>query len=155
VGRLIWGFLAAPVVAALVTVLVAVAGGAVPGVSQLVHTSDLDPSVPETVFAWALLFAGAVTLLGGVPAFGALRRRGRLTLGTHLLMGVLLGASPFLLLAVLGTVLAVADRELPAFANSILRLSADAVLGSIAGIAAAITFFLISSNRNQLRSHAA
>jgi hypothetical protein len=154
-GRLITGFLIAPPVAAGVTTLLTVIGAALPGASQLIHASDLDPHAPDTVFVWALLFAIAVTLVGGVPLFRIVRRAGRLNLGSNLLAGAALGIFPFALLSVMGLARAALDRELSAFGGTLSRLGADAIVGSIAGVSGALVFFFLASASWQVRGHAA
>jgi hypothetical protein len=104
---------------------------------------------------WALLFAGVVTLIGGVPMFQMLRRVGRLNAGSHLVAGALLGLMPFVFLGVLGTARAAVDRAFPVFVDTLSRLAADAAVGAIAGASGALAFFLITSTHKEVRRRAA
>jgi hypothetical protein len=153
-ARSIVGFCVALVVAAASTTLICSLGSSVPGLHQLIRASDLDPAAPGTVFAWALLFALVATLFVAVPLHQWVRHRTSLGLIVHLLFGAVVGVTPFLLLAFLGLVRAVADNDAAFAGNTLPKLAVDAVVGAAAGALAAISFYFVAGAEPAREHHA-
>jgi hypothetical protein len=153
--RIVGGFCLAPIVAATLTTAFSSLGPAIPGACELVRASDLPPSSPGTVFVWALMFASAATLVGAVPVFRVLQRRGALSLRAHLVAGATLGIAPFLVLGVLGIVRAAVDHDAAFVHESVPRLAADAMVAVGAGTIAAVSFYLVAGWRPTANLHTA
>ena len=103
----------------------------------------------------------SLPLLGVVAAFGvipiALWRRSRppARLRAHLIAGALLGTSPFLLLGIVAALFASFEADWQRIGGSIRTLIPFALIGAIAGTAAAFVFFLTSVGSRRAQGSAA
>jgi hypothetical protein len=142
--RFLAGLLVAPLVATAVAVAGVVAAASLPA---------LDPYLPPIVFpddlpflgAWALLFAAGVTAFGVIPLALWQRPRPPARLRTHLIVGALLGISPFLLLGVLAASFAAFDADWRRIGHSTTTLAPFALIGAIAGAVAASVYFVTTA----------
>jgi len=123
----------------------------------------LDRYFPPIVFpddlpflsAWALLFAIAVTACGVIPIALWQRSRGPVHLRAHLIAGALLGTSPFLFLGMLATSSAALEADWQRIGASITTLAPFALIGAIAGTAAASVFYFTSAPTRSAQGGAA
>ncbi len=144
--RLIAGLIVAPLVAAVVAVVGIVSADSVPFLARYLPPMGFPDDAPF-LFAWALLFAGAVTAFGAAPIALWQRAHGVASLRRHLVLGALLGTSPFVLLGVLAMCFAAVDADWQRTAESTAILAPFAVIGGIAGTVSAYSFYLTVASR--------
>jgi hypothetical protein len=101
-----------------------------------------------TFFAVALLFAAASTLILAIPAVACVRDRFAITLRAAGLIGALIGALPFLLMAALAVFFAFADHVVAEVPGRILADLPYFVAGVLSGLVAGLCFWRVAIKEN-------